>query len=235
MRISLLGGVLDPLLDWLITPDRVSGRAPIWRTVPFLVVTLGVGAYAVIATGKLTGANLFLALSAATLFEVGRLLYTSARSLFAEPPPLELAVATGRRRKELEREKTALLKALKELEFDHEMGKISDPDFEEIGGQYRARAIRVLRQLDDREVDYVRFVEEELARHKRGSRPGRSDAAPVVAAPAAVPTAAVTPILVPSPVVMGCAGCGTLNDPDAVFCKKCARRLASEAAAKETA
>jgi len=197
----------------------------------FAACTVAIAAYGVLVTGRPTGASLFLGVSGGMLVLCLLLLFRAGVSLFSEPPATEIAVATGRRRKELEREKTALLKALKELEFDHEMGKISDPDFVEIGGQYRARAIRVLRQLDDRTVDYARFVEEELARHKRGPRPIRGEAAAPVAAPAVV----VEPIAVATEVATGCAGCGTVNDPDAVFCKKCARRLAPEAAAKETA
>ena len=60
---------------------------------------------------------------------VAWLLGHAARALLREPLAKEVARATGRRRKELEREKQALLKALKELELDHEMGKVSDSDY----------------------------------------------------------------------------------------------------------
>jgi hypothetical protein len=102
------------------------------------------------------------------------------------------------------------MKALKELEFDHEMRKISDSDFAEIGGLYRARAIRILRQLDDRQVDYTRLVEEELAR--RNARP--REAAPTPVAP---------PMTTSD--LQRCTRCGTTNDSDASFCKKCAASL----------
>src|SRR5262245_35282635 len=42
------------------------------------------------------------------------------------------------------------------------MGKISDADFADIGGGYRARAMRVLRQLDQQGADYKALVEKEL-------------------------------------------------------------------------
>ena len=38
-----------------------------------------------------------------------------------------------------------LLKALKELSFDHDMHKISTEDYEKIAAGYRARAVRVMR------------------------------------------------------------------------------------------
>src|SRR3954470_22995491 len=51
-------------------------------------------------------------------------------------------------RLELEREKKALLKAIKEAEFDREMGKLSKADADEMIGLYRARAIEVIKELD---------------------------------------------------------------------------------------
>ena len=150
------------------------------------------------------GSAFFLGMSGGVLVLCVQLLGRAAVSLFVEPPIVELAVATGRRRKELEREKTSLMKALKELEFDHEMRKVSDADFAEIGGVYRTRAIRVMRQLDEQKVDYAALIEEELWR-KRGA-PKK-----------------------PALVVPGCPQCGARNDADAVFCKKCAHRLVAAA------
>ncbi len=49
---------------------------------------------------------------------------------------------------ELEREKRAMLKAIKEVEFDHQMGKQSAADAHEIIAVYRARAIEVIKAID---------------------------------------------------------------------------------------
>lgn len=49
---------------------------------------------------------------------------------------------------ELREDKRRILRAIKELEFDHAMGKLSDEDFREVGDRYRLRAIEVLRKLD---------------------------------------------------------------------------------------
>jgi hypothetical protein len=49
---------------------------------------------------------------------------------------------------ELLDEKRRLLRALKELEFDHGMGKLSDGEFAAIGERYRLRAVEVIRRLD---------------------------------------------------------------------------------------
>ncbi|MBP9086635.1 MAG: hypothetical protein KBG15_10990 [Kofleriaceae bacterium] len=48
----------------------------------------------------------------------------------------------------LEGEKRAMLKAIKEVEFDHQMGKQSAADAREIIAVYRARAIEVIKAID---------------------------------------------------------------------------------------
>ena len=51
-------------------------------------------------------------------------------------------------RSELEVEKRSVLKAIKEIEFDRESGKMSDADAEEIVRLYRSRAIDILKEID---------------------------------------------------------------------------------------
>jgi hypothetical protein len=62
----------------------------------------------------------------------------------AEPDELEL------RRLELAEERDRALAALKELEFDHRTGKISDNDYRELVGPLRRRAAETLRALEPR-------------------------------------------------------------------------------------
>jgi len=57
-------------------------------------------------------------------------------------------VVGGRTRAALEREKALALRSIKELEFDRAMGKVSEKDFTEMSGRLRARAARIIRQLD---------------------------------------------------------------------------------------
>src|SRR5215471_10582608 len=54
----------------------------------------------------------------------------------------------GRTRAALEREKTLVLRSIKDLEFDHAMGKVSDKDFADMTARLRLRAAGLLRQLD---------------------------------------------------------------------------------------
>ena len=64
----------------------------------------------------------------------------------AGPSAEEGEAASGRLRLAEERDRALL--ALKELEFDHRTGKISDEDYRALVGPLRQEAARVLRELD---------------------------------------------------------------------------------------
>ena len=86
-----------------------------------------------------------------------------------------------RTRAALEREKMLALRPIKELEFDRAMGKLSDADFQEMSGRLRARAARLMRQLDAG-AGYREQIERDLAKRlanggkRRRSRDGAADA-----------------------------------------------------------
>jgi tetratricopeptide (TPR) repeat protein len=52
------------------------------------------------------------------------------------------------RRLELEEEKVALYRALRELQFDHDAGHLSDPDYESLRERYETRAATLITELD---------------------------------------------------------------------------------------
>jgi hypothetical protein len=68
---------------------------------------------------------------------------------------------------ELEREKRTLLKAIKEAEFDHQMGKLSQRDADEMIRGYRARAIEVIKQIDQLGLGAAGSVREQILREVR--------------------------------------------------------------------
>ena len=127
----------------------------------------------------------------------------------AEAPQL----IVGHTRAALEREKTLVLRAIKDLEFDYAMKKVAQQDFEEMSSRLRARAIGLMRQLDTG-GGYRDAIERELAARLSGapSAPG----APTVSNTVSVAIAPDAPI--------PCA-CGTSNDHDARFCKSCGATL----------
>lgn len=110
----------------------------------------------------------------------------------------------GRTRAALEREKVLALRAIKELEFDRAMGKVSEKDFTEMSARLRARAARILRQLDAAGT-YREQIEQEIDRRL------------------GPPKSAARPRPLP------CPSCGTTNDADAKFCKNCGGALEARA------
>ena len=109
----------------------------------------------------------------------------------------------GRTRAALEREKKLVLRAIKDLEFDRAMGKVSEKDFADVGARLRARAAGLIRQLD-RGTGYRTAIEQEVASRLRHTPLSAEDFRP-----------AARPLCV----------CGTANDADARFCKSCGRKL----------
>ena len=105
----------------------------------------------------------------------------------------------GRTRAALEREKSLVLRSIKDLEFDYAMGKVSDKDFTEMGARLRARAAGLIRQLDSG-TNYRQAIEAEISK-RIGVK--------------AEPKAATKL----------CLSCCTPNDPDARFCKGCGYQL----------
>jgi hypothetical protein len=125
-------------------------------------------------------------------------LYATLAPLVRRHSGLERAPLSSRARTALEREKMLVLRTIKELEFDRAMGKISVGDFDEMAGRLRARALTLMKQLDTPDTGYRAAIERELEARVRQ-----------VATPANV------------------CRCGTQNDADAAFCKKCGARLTS--------
>ena len=70
------------------------------------------------------------------------------REPVAENDRLEESGTREQERIALEEERDRALAALKELEFDHRTGKLSDDDYRELVGGYRRRAAAALRSLD---------------------------------------------------------------------------------------
>jgi hypothetical protein len=81
-------------------------------------------------------------------------------------------------RDELEKEKRTLLKAIKEAEFDHAMGKLSQRDADEMIATYRARAIDVIKELERLDAGEAGTVRERIERELKArlELDGKADA-----------------------------------------------------------
>jgi len=116
------------------------------------------------------------------------------------------APSSGGRRKELEREKRFVLKAIKEIELDYQMRKIGEADYKEMVERYRGRALRVMSELEAGD-NFKPLIERELR-----DRLALAESKPAAAAAAATGL---------------CKSCATQNDEDAQFCKKCGAKISS--------
>jgi hypothetical protein len=94
------------------------------------------------------------ALAVAALLAVVAVVFV-ARPFLRDPTPrsdrLEEPGSEERRRLELSEQRDRALVALKELEFDHRTGKVSDEDYRAQVGPLRRQAAEALRALEPRE------------------------------------------------------------------------------------
>jgi hypothetical protein len=172
--------------------DSASGFQP-WHF--YFILSMAGATWAVIASRHTEPMALFL-LSATILAAgaAGAAFHYALAGFFGLATHTR-APMTNRRRAELERDKALVLRSIKELEFDHQMKKVSDADFAEIGSRLRTRAMTLIAELD---------------------------AAPAVeSTPAPKPARNAAP----APATVYCTACGAANDADARFCKACGARL----------
>ncbi len=170
----------------------------------FVLAALGCAtAVTFMARGQGPTAVILLGVLMATAALVGYAALRMLRPLVSAEE--DRTVMVGQRtRVALEREKLLTLRSIKELEFDRAMGRLSDEDWNEMSGRLRARAARLMRQLDAG-AGYREQIEKDLAKRIGDNRE----------APAAAPIAAERV----------CASCDTANDADAKFCKGCGAKL----------
>jgi hypothetical protein len=155
------------------------------------------------------------------------------------------ALGRGRAR-ELEREKQAVLKAIKEIELDHQMRKIADVDYRELIERYRGRALRLLGEIEAGD-NFRELIERELTdRLAVNAKADPADASSPTDTDGGSPTATATATAAASASAASaasatttagadragainrpCAACGTTNDDDAQFCKKCGVKIAA--------
>jgi hypothetical protein len=146
---------------------------------------------------------ILLSLSIAAAGAVAAALYRMLLPLVSADLAVLDEPMTGRRRATLERDKMLALRAIKELEFDRAMGKLSQKDFDEMSTRLRQRAVVLMKQLDAG-GGYQSEIEKELQARLKGRQDSTTPARQRAT---------------------GACACGTVNDTDAVFCKKCGTRL----------
>jgi hypothetical protein len=195
-----------------------------------------------IAAGSLFGVQLVvLTLAGCALLLVISLLWSSVQALAGESElSFEEAFSLGARSAE-EEQKRAILRALKDLEYERSVGKISEDDYHEYSTRYRAEAKRLIQNLDESLSEGRKAVELELGRRLARLAKDVSDdgdpkpseqAAAAAATPASDPeNSAESPLKSPKSASIEtrpCAACEIKNELDARFCKACGKAMAEE-------
>src|SRR5262245_48366488 len=141
-----------------------------------------------------------------------------------------VAMVGQRTRATLEREKLLTLRTIKELEFDRAMGKLSDADWQDMSGRLRARAARLMKQLDAAsgyrdqiENDLAKRLGDTNARLKPSRYESDGDGANDRSATALAERESQSSATALAERL--CASCSTANDGDARFCKGCGQKL----------
>jgi hypothetical protein len=140
----------------LMTPERL---ALLRKVVPVLWL-LGTIAAGIVSDIQLA----FLVAAGGVLVLVITLMWSSVQSLTGGSPlGFEEALGMGAPSK-VEEQKRAVLRALKDLEFERGVGKISAEDYAELSAKYRAEAKSLMQSLDDAQGPARKQVEAELKR-----------------------------------------------------------------------
>ena len=98
--------------------------------------------------------------------------YRMMSPLVADLSSMAGEALSERSRAVLAREKGLVLRALKDLEFDRSMGKVSQADFDEMSARLRTRALVLMKQLDEDGSGYRTIIERELSARLAGRSDG---------------------------------------------------------------
>ena len=127
----------------------------------------------------------------------------------------------ARTRLELTERKEQLVASLRELEFDHSLGKMSTADFESVRGDLESQALGVLQELEALDATPPPAADANLdARIAADVARLRTQTQQPVAAPVEVPAAETAVAAAPGPAKF-CPQCGTPRVPSHRFCPEC--------------
>lgn len=154
---------------------------------------------------------LWITLAFALLLSLAALAYVILPLLVKQPPLLQVE---DDRLTDLLVRKDSALRAIKELEFDHQVGKISEEDYQRFNQRLSRQAISLIQQLEKITPESATLdaqLEAEIARrrHAPPTVNGQSPKAVLVSPPAAIGT------------LRFCTQCGTALDPMHKFCGNC--------------
>lgn len=118
--------------------------------------------------------------------------------------------------------KEGIMAAIKDLEFDHQVGKVSEEDYQRFDARLRRQAIAYLQQIEKvapQTVGLEDTLEAEIARQRRTANGKAKTVPPKVEA--------VKPVAISAPGARFCTTCGEPLQPNHKFCANCGTPVAS--------
>lgn len=198
---------------------------------PLATLVIGLTAGAIVGP-----AMAILVFAAGVLLGVIALFWASLRVLSGDaalPPEIEMLDASGHAVDALASRKKMLLRAVKDLEVEHSLGKLDDDDRDQIARMYREELKDVMRRIDASLAPHRPKAEEAVRAHlaRAGLAEGmyrgkKADDMVEKEPPSSDDDDAPAKDSAPLAVKVECAKCKTSNDPDAAFCKKCGAGMA---------
>lgn len=183
-----------------MSSETSTERAAPFTAGHFYVMLSMIAATAAVVVARHTHPVALLLISAAVLAAgyTAYALHQALVGLWAGPE--EVAPLNSRQRELLEQDKALVLRAIKDLEFDFGMKKVSEADYQDMLGRLRARALLLMEQLDRVPPD---VPTPPPAPARAAAKKAKAGGGPY------------------------CTRCGTRNEPDAKFCKQCGERMGS--------
>ena len=119
--------------------------------------------------------------------------------------------------------KDSVMQAIKDLEFDYRLGKMSEEDYQRLDQRLRRQAIGLLQQIEKVAPESATLEDqlEGIIAQFRKTTVAATAAAPTAKATVNAPVAAEK-----SPVVRFCTQCGKPTEPSHKFCAQCGTPIA---------
>ncbi len=214
--------------------EAAEAERKLGRTLAVGIPAVGIALAVVVGTVASVGPALLVLIASALLGAIA-LLWASLRTLGGDAPlaaDMEALAVRVEGTSELAARKRAVLRALKDIKHEHDIGKIDEADYRELEAKYRGEAKDILRELDT-EVEPFREKAEALAK-KHLAKAGLLDT-PAAAGDVGVrELAPVAEAVDADGTRKACPKCAVLNDPDAAFCKKCGTTMVSPVEAADS-
>jgi hypothetical protein len=202
--------------------ERALGRA-------FALGVPAVSALAALVVGIVGSVgSALLVLASGTLLGAIVLLWASVRTLGGDAPlpvDLELQAAQVQPVDDLGERKRRALRAIRDLESEHVLGKLDDADYEAFVARYREEAKSVMREMDARIAPMreraERMAREYVERQEKSAldpEPPRRSETPAVKGEERTRRSEAAAAKGER---VACPACSKSNEVDAAFCKSC--------------